>query len=144
MSVQAGNPPIRQLLGYAVVGIFGTLLDVALYWTCLAAHLWPWAAVTIAFGTATLCQFWLNRHYSFRAFDRPARLQIVPYIGVSVAQWLLTVVTVEWCIGSGHLSPLLAKAIAIPPTALGGFLVNRAVTFAPHRKATDSPGRLER
>ena len=119
----------RQFLTYGAVGVLGTALDFGLYWALIAARVFPWLAATLAFSLATAAQFYLNRTYSFAAFDRHVLAQLGSYIAVTLAQLLLTVAIVETSIRIGHLDPLVAKAISIPPTAVAGFLGNRYLTF---------------
>ena len=125
---------VRQAALYVVVGVAGTLVDFALFWALIAAHAWPWTAVTIAYMLSTAMQFVLNRRYSFLAFEGRVILQARNYAIVSVAQLLLTLALVEIGIQTFGLVPLVAKATSIPFTALGGFLGSRYFAFAVHRK----------
>jgi putative flippase GtrA len=119
----------RQFVAYGVVGVAGTLLDVGLFWILVRAGLWTPAAVTLAFFTATAVQFFFNRHWSFRAFHRPASVQASEYAIITLVNWLLALAIVEMGVAWLHLSPLLAKALSIPPTAIAGFVGNRYLTF---------------
>lgn len=119
----------RQFAAYGVVGVAGTLLDVGLFWLLVRAGLWTPAAVTVAFFTATALQFFLNRHWSFRAFHRPASVQATDYVIITLINWLLALAIVEIGVAWLHCTPILAKALSIPPTAIAGFLGNRYLTF---------------
>lgn len=119
----------RQFLAYGVVGVAGTLLDVGLFWLLVRAGVSTPAAVTLAFFTATAAQFYANRQWSFRAFHRPASVQAPEYAIITLVNWLLALAIVEIGIAGLHLSPLLAKVLSIPPTALAGFVGNRYLTF---------------
>lgn len=105
-------------------------MDVALLWLLLRAGVWTPAAVTVAYVAATAAQFFANRHYTFRAADRPAALQGVAYALVCVANWLVALGCVEAAGAWFALSPMAAKALSIPPSAAVSFLGNRYFTFA--------------
>ena len=95
--------------------------------------------MTVAFGTATAVQFFLNRKYSFAAFDRYVLHQMGTYFAVSVVQWLMAVSIVQVGVTFLHMAPLLAKAISVPPTAIAGFLANRTLTFGPAKQHRETP-----
>jgi putative flippase GtrA len=119
----------RQFVAYGIVGVAGTLVDVGVFWLLLRAGVWTPAAVTIAFFTATAMQFFFNRRWSFRAFHRPASVQAPEYAIITFINWLLAVAIVEIGVSKLHLSPLEAKVLSIPPTAIAGFVGNRYITF---------------
>lgn len=125
----------RQFVAYGVVGVAGTLIDVGLFWLLVRASVWTPAAVTLAFLTATAVQFFLNRHWSFRAFHRPAGIQAPEYAIVTIVTLLLTIAIVESAIAWVHVSPITAKALSIPPTAIVGFVANRHLTFGAGMRA---------
>ncbi len=126
----------RQFVAYGVVGVAGTLLDVGLFWLLVRAGVWTPVAVTLAFFIATAAQFFVNRRWSFRAFHRPASVQAPEYAIITLVNWLLALAIVEIGIAWLHLSPLQAKALSIPPTAIAGFLGNRYLTFGAGIPAT--------
>jgi putative flippase GtrA len=119
----------RQVAFYVAVGVIGTAVDFAFFWLLLRLHAQPAVAVTVAFAIATALQFFLNRHWSFRAFHRSALRQAGAYGVVVVASWLVNLTFVEAGIGVFHLTPLFAKALAIAPSAVLGFVGNRYLTF---------------
>ena len=127
----------QQFVRYVVIGIFGTLLDLFLFWLLLRCHWWPSIAVTFAFSVATAVQFSFNRNWSFRSFHRPIAVQAGVYAAVTIANWIVAFSFVELGTHVWHIHPLLAKTLSIPPVAVLGFLANRHLTFgpvdAPHR-----------
>jgi putative flippase GtrA len=125
---------IRQFTLYAIVGVIGTLVDLALFWVLVRAGVSAAISVTVAYFVATAAQFFLNRQYSFQAFDRAVLHQMGLYAGVTIASWLVALVVVEAGISFFHLAPLAAKVLSIPPTAIVGFLGNRYLTFAAARE----------
>lgn len=118
-----------QLVRYAIVGALGTAFDFLLLWLLLRTSLPVPAAVTVAYGVATLGQFFLNRSWTFEAFERPVESQLATYILVTIVNWLLALVFVEIGTGALGIGPIAAKALSIPPSALVGFLGNRHITF---------------
>lgn len=127
---------VRQVFFYGTVGVIGTSIDVGLLWVFLWLKLTPVVAVTLAYFTATAVQFFLNRHWSFRAFDRAAIHQFRAYVVVVLANWFVAVAFVEGGIHLFGLPPLVAKALSIPPSFAVGFLGNRYLTFGPGIRAT--------
>lgn len=119
----------RQALSYAAIGVTGTLLDVTLFGLLVRAGTWVPAAVTITFFLATALQFFLNRHWSFRATQQPASAQALPYAVVTLAAWLLTVLLVEMGTRLIHATPLVSKILSIPPVGMLSFIANRYWTF---------------
>jgi putative flippase GtrA len=119
----------RQFTAYVAVGVIGTAIDFGLFWVLLRLHVPPPAAVTLAYGLATALQFFLNRHWTFRAFDRAAVVQAGTYLAVTLVNWIVALVFVEAGTYVFHLTPLVAKALSIPPSAVVGFLGNRYLTF---------------
>ncbi len=126
----------RQFTTYAAVGVIGTLIDLSLFWALLRLHVPTPAAVTLAYGLATALQFYLNRHWTFRAFDRAAVVQAGTYLVVTLVNWLVALLFVEAGTHVFHLTPLVAKALSIPPSAVVGFLGNRYLTFGAGLRAT--------
>jgi putative flippase GtrA len=120
---------VRQVVAYGIVGVFGTLLDLGLFSALVRLGAYIPLAVTLAFFGATAAQFALNRQWSFRAYHRPAIVQAPIYAIVTFVNWLLALALVEIGIRYLHLSPIAAKAVSIPPTALIGFVANRYLTF---------------
>lgn len=127
--LQRNKEMSRQFLAYGTVGAVGTLLDVALFWLLVHACAPTAAAVTLAFFAATAAQFFANRQWSFRAFHRAASVQAPEYVFITLVNWLLALAIVEFATLRLHFSPLEAKALSIPPTAILGFLANRYFTF---------------
>lgn len=119
----------RQFVRYAIIGAFGTALDFALLWMFLRIRSPIALAVTAAYALATLAQFFLNRSWTFQAYERPAAYQLPVYILVTFVNWLVALVFVEVGTRTFDLSPMIAKALSIPPSALVGFLGNRHLTF---------------
>ncbi len=126
----------RQFAAYVVVGIIGTLIDFGLFWALLRLQVRPPAAVTLAYWLATAVQFYLNRHWTFRAFERAAAVQAGMYVAVTVINWLVALLFVEAGTHVFHLTPLLAKALSIPPSAVVGFAGNRYLTFGAGLRGT--------
>lgn len=130
---------IAQFGRFTVVGVLGTALDFALLWAFLRLRVWLPLAVSIAYLAATAAQFAANRHYTFRNFDRAALAQSRTYAVVCALNWLVAVAVVQIGTSIFALSPLVAKACSIPPSAALGFFGNRYLTFGPGVR-----GRLKR
>jgi putative flippase GtrA len=118
------------------VGAGATALDFGLFWLLVRAHVLVALAVTIAYFLATAAQFFVNRHWTFQAFDRAAGSQARTYAVIVLVSWLVAVGCVEFGVRWLGLSPLLAKAVSIPPSAIVGFAGNRYLTFGPGIRAT--------
>lgn len=119
---------LRQFVSYGVVGVVGVALNAGFFWLLLRAHVWLWVAVTLAFFGSTAVQFYLNRHFSFRVYDRQFQRQMLSY-GIGVVNWLLQLLIVEVGTHVVHLEPFAAWAISVPVNAIVGFAGNRYIAF---------------
>jgi putative flippase GtrA len=127
---------IAQFGRFVIVGVVGTALDFGLLWLLLRGGVWQPLAVSVAYVVATGVQFVLNRHYSFRSFDRAAVDQARTYLVVSAINWLVAVACVQAGTQALGLAPLWAKALSIPPSVIVSFLGNRYLTFGRGIRAT--------
>lgn len=122
---------LRLLIVYVWIGILGEIVLFGALQTLLTLH-WPRiAAVSISYAVAVALQFFLNKYYNFRAFDRMILHQAGTYVIVTVVTYALTVVIVEIGVRALHLAPLLALLLTLPVGLPVAYLGNRYLTFGP-------------
>lgn len=109
--------------------------DFTLLW--LFAHVLPkLVAVSAAYLLAVTLHFCLNKWWVFQAGQTPVGRQLPRYIVTVAACWCCTVVAVWLSLHTVTENVFIAKAVAIPPTTLLGFVLMRAFVF---RSSKDEP-----
>lgn len=119
----------HQLLRYCIVGLTAVSLDLCVFRVLTAHSVAPLLAAAASYPLATVVHFSANRSWTFNAYERRPLSQLPGYAGVVATGWGVTVSTVALCTGALHVSPLLAKLIAIAVTLPMGFLGHKHVTF---------------
>ena len=118
---------------FAITGALVFCLDLFLVWA-LHRLLPPILVVSIAYLVAVAAHFWLSRAWVFGSQDRQMVPQLGRYVFAVGLCWLSTVLIVAVALHWWTTEVLLAKALAILPVALLGFLLMKWFVFRP---ATD-------
>jgi putative flippase GtrA len=119
-----------QFVRFCVVGAVVLALDFTLIW--ILHHFLPsLVAVSIAYLLAVAAHFLLNRYWVFRAGGLPLGGSLLRYSLALAACWASTVSLVWLSLHTVTEQVLVAKAIAVPPTTLLGFLIIRFYVFRP-------------
>jgi putative flippase GtrA len=120
---------IRSLFSFAVVGGLGLTFDVCLLWLLTASTNLPKAgAVTIAFASTYVLNFFLNRRFSFAAESGsigPQLARFLPQVGLD---YVLTLGAVEVLTGAG-LALVPARIVAGGTNATVNYVLYRWWTF---------------
>jgi len=125
-----------RVVRFLTVGGTVAVIDFSLVWI-LHFFLPPLVAVSFAYLAAVACHFTLNKFWVFRCRRSDYGKQLVQY-GVNVLVcWLVTISMVKLCLSTFTTNVLIAKACAIPPATLLGFLSLQLVVFR-HTAATAS------
>lgn len=115
----AGGRSLGQLIRFAIVGSFNTLLDVALLFLFVyALHLDKYLSNVLSTGICLVVSFVLNRKWTFRSDGHQARqfvaFLVVTLLGLWVVQtlliWGVTALLRPWL--EGPLLLLIAKLVA--------------------------------
>ena len=107
--------------------VFG--LDLAGVWI-FRWFLPPLPAVTVAYFIAVAAHFWLNRQWVFEDRAGNIRRQGVRYVCLTGVCWLATLFLVDAGLRLFTDDVVVAKALAIPPVTILGFLILRGFVFS--------------
>src|SRR5438477_481217 len=119
----------KKLFRFCVVGGLVALADFSLIW--IFVMLMPrLVAVGVAYILAVTLHFLLNRWWVFAAAENPAGSQLARYAVAVAACWLCTIGITGFALTSFTGNVFLAKALAIPPVTLMGFVLMRSFVFA--------------
>ncbi|MDE2483317.1 MAG: GtrA family protein [bacterium] len=121
----------RMLTKYAVVGASGVVVYLGLVWLLARAGWAPLLATILGYLAGATWQFVLNRHLTFRAFDRHIGHQAGTYGVVMVVNFVLTVAVVAFGVHVLRLSTFAANLLQLPVTFPTAYLANRYLTFGP-------------
>jgi putative flippase GtrA len=128
----------RSFIRFAVLGGLGLGFDVCLLWLLVTVTALPEAAaVTLAFATTYVVNFFLNRRFAFAA-DGPVGAQLLrfaPQIGID---YVLTLTAVEALTGLG-LTLLAARILAGGSNAAINYTMYRWWTFRTRQAPTGQP-----
>jgi putative flippase GtrA len=120
----------NKLFRFCVVGGIVALADFSSIWLFIqiAPRL---TAVAMAYILAVTLHFSLNRWWVFAAMENPAGGQLARYALVVGACWSCTVGITALVLASCTPNVFIAKAAAIPPVTLLGFVLMRSFVFRP-------------
>lgn len=122
------NSRLEQYIRFCIVGATVFAFDFTMLW--LFHHFLPkLVAVSIAYLMAVTLHFCLNRSWVFEASRLPVAGHAVRYVLSVAATWACTVSLVWLSLRTVTGNVFVAKAIAIPPTTLLGFLLLRLFVF---------------
>lgn len=118
----------HQLMFYCICGGSGVLADMGIYSALLLFDVNYQLANAAGYGGGTLLSFFLNRHFTFKTYDRTAsRLAtffLVAMIGFACSWALL------WCLVSlAGWHPLAAKVATLFVVLAIQFFLNKSITF---------------
>ena len=120
----------NKLFRFCAVGGIVALADFSLIW--LFIHIAPrLTAVAMAYILAVTLHFSLNRWWVFAATENPAGGQLARYALVVGACWFCTIGITALVLASCTPNVFIAKAVAIPPVTLLGFVLMRGFVFRP-------------
>jgi putative flippase GtrA len=123
-----------QLFKFLCVGGTGYALNLVVF-TILAVglgvhHL---VAATVAFIVAVTNNFWLNRHWTFKAGDGHAGFQAARFFAVSVVAFLFSLAVLELLVSGLGLPKVLAQALSLAAATPLNFLGNKMWSFGQGR-----------
>jgi putative flippase GtrA len=119
---------LQRPIRFCLVGAAVFALDFFLIW--ILHRLMPkLLAVSIAYVVAVTVHFCLNRWWVFAAAQDPPARQLARYVPTVAACWACTVGIVWLSLRTLSPNVFLAKALAIPPATLLGFLLMRFFVF---------------
>ena len=132
----------RQLLCYLVVGGLSVVVDVGLLALLRESYGFPLGvATTVAFCTAVLMNFLLNRTAMSSWGSRGLTSHALRYGSLVVANYVITLAVVTT---AGHVSPryLVAKLAVVAGSTSWNFLLYRHWVFTPPRPTSSKQDRV--
>ena len=127
-----------RFLRFCAVGGTVAAVDFGLVWL-LSGRIPPLVAVSIAYLTAVCCHFLLNKMWVFRCTRSDYVRQLIQYLSVVVASWLITITIVHFCLSSFTTNVLIAKLFAVPPATAVAFLLMQFFVFRRPRPNKPAP-----
>lgn len=119
-----------QFAKFAVVGVFNTAIDFAVYLVLTRIFgLYFLLANIISVITAMTFSFFINKKWTFRNADHRVKTQYLKFAVINLGSLILNNVFVYLFIQSWHLYDLLAKFIVIVITLNWNFWLNKYWTF---------------
>jgi len=128
LRVLAGDQRIRQLLLYAICGGTGVLTDLAIYTALVQNDINYQAANAAGYAAGTLASFFLNRHFTFKVYDR-ALQRLVLFFGAAFVGYLISSALLWALVSAAHIHPLPSKLATLVVILVLQFSLNRAITF---------------
>ncbi len=130
----SGTSNLEYLVRYVSIGAVVVAVDVTAFQALVMLHVFLPLTTTIAFTLATLAHFWLNKMWTFRVPGAPNTYQVVAYISVLSASFIITQLVIEVAVLAFHIMPIVAKGIAL--------FAQLPVSFFGHRYFTFREGRV--
>jgi putative flippase GtrA len=126
---------VMRVVSFLIVGGLGALVNLA----CVAllsryTPLPDYIYIVLATEVALLFNFLLNDRFTFHSLAdsrRPFWLRCVRFHGPSGLGFVLTLVISYLAHNAGHLSPVLAQAVAILIVTIVNFIMHRFWTYRP-------------
>jgi len=122
------NPRLRQFIVYAICGGTGVAIDLATYTVLIHQHWNYQLANAIGYAAGTLASFLLNRHFTFRTYDR-ALQRLALFFGTALVGYLVSSALLYLMVSMLLWSPLLSKLATLAVVLVLQFSLNRAITF---------------
>ena len=118
----------RQLALYATCGGFGVSVDLTCYSLLVFSGMGYQLANAIGYAAGTLVSFFLNRHFTFRTYDRTVR-RLALFFGAAGIGYLISSAMLWVFVGLMDIHPIPAKVMTLAVVVAVQFLINRAITF---------------
>jgi len=131
ISLLATEETRRTFIGYVCVGVTGVALYMVLLQIFVHMQVRPFEAFTLSYVLAGSSQFFMNKYWNFRTFDRTVHQQFSTYAIIVLVNYAIMIAVEEAGIHVLHLSPFWSYVLSIPVTLPIGYFANRFVTFGP-------------
>jgi putative flippase GtrA len=120
----------RSVVGFALVGVANTVIDVALFWV-LHASLGIVAANLLSTSAGMCFSFLANGSHTFRAERRTVR-QAVLFVATNVfTMWVLQPLLIAAVYDLATTPLMFAKVVALGGSVVTNFLLYRYVVWSP-------------
>lgn len=120
---------MRLFVLYCWIGLAGVFVYIGVLWLLLKLGVSAPLAITLSYCAGGATQFFGNRYFNFRAFERTVMHQGSTYVLISIVNYLLTLAFVTVAVRFAGMSVLLATVLSLPITFPAAYLANRYLTF---------------
>lgn len=140
----ARHVTVRQFIKFSMVGVVNTTTDFFIYFTL--TRLWDFwlerylAAAFLAFVTANIVSFILNRRWTFRTERARIHLQYSKFFLISLVGLSLTLMFMYLAVDRLGIWDVIAKPIVVFVVSLWNFGANKFWTFSSPANALSEKG----
>jgi putative flippase GtrA len=119
----------KQFLLYCVIGLGGTLLDLAVFTGLRQANVFKYeVANAISYASGTMLSFVLNVWFNFRVTDRIAQ-RLVCFFGVALLGWSVSAGLLYVLVARFNCNEYIAKMITLVVIVALQYNLNRWISF---------------
>lgn len=122
------NPKFRQFIFYAVCGGTGVIVDLVCYSVLIFSGTEYQLANAIGYMAGTVVSFFLNRHFTFKTYDRTAR-RLAMFLATAGIGYAISSTMLWTFVRLLNIPPIPSKLMTLAVVLAVQFLINRAVTF---------------
>jgi putative flippase GtrA len=122
------NPKFRQFIFYAICGGTGVTVDLACYSALIFSSVEYQLANAVGYAAGTLVSFFLNRHFTFKTYDRTVR-RLVMFLATAGIGYAISSTMLWTFVKLLNIHPITSKLMTLAVVLAVQFLINRAVTF---------------
>lgn len=122
---------LKMLSKFALVGLSGVGVNMAIYMTVIAVHANYMVAAACAFGAAVTSNFIWNVLWTFkgRAANRSVVRKYVSFFVISSLNFAVNLLSLQFLVESMHFTQIVAQLVAIAMASGLNFLLNYWITF---------------
>jgi putative flippase GtrA len=130
----SGTTNPEYFVRYVSVGAVVVAVDLVSFQALVMLRVPLPLTTTIAFVSATLAHYLLNKVWTFRVAGGPHGYQLTAYVTVLFASFVITQLVIETSVLVCHLVPIAGKVAALFVQLPVSFFGHRYLTFASGRK----------
>jgi dolichol-phosphate mannosyltransferase len=142
---QAGLFLLKRFVKFSVVGLSGTLVNMAVYAVAVQWGLYYLMAAVVSFVFAVTNNFFWNFRWTFkgRAADRSTRNKYFRFLGFSVFNLGVNLILLRIFVETMSMDKTLAQLLAIGLVSVLNFGMNARFTFGEKRIPEKQDGSVE-
>lgn len=122
------SPKFRQFTFYAICGGTGVTIDLTCYSALVFSGVEYQLANAVGYAAGTLVSFFLNRHFTFKTYDRTMR-RLAMFLATAGIGYAISSTMLWTFVGLLNIHPIPSKLMTLIVVLAFQFLINRAVTF---------------
>lgn len=118
----------RRFITYVLCGGAGVLTDITIYSMAIMGGIYYQWSNLIGYASGTLISFFLNRHFTFKTYDKTV-VRLLKFYGVAGLGYGVSALMLWWLIGGLSLNAILAKVLTLGVVLLLQYSLNKYLTF---------------